>query len=784
MPSNFVPSGTTELSGAPQSFAPSEPIPVQAVDAGRTERLTADMNLQNTRVGATTGADNTNAFGGLWSLVQGVMEKKMKAAKDDAMWAGMSRAAAGASVDELRAEQNPLLTFLGEDAPAVVGAQMHHSTATVSRTLSKMYDSLSDTAGLTTEQAAAAGRAAIEADLENMDQGSRQMAEQQFLEAMPKFMQAHAKARVGKVNQDYVNSSLDAADAVAGEYQSTMTGVANKTVNSEALDKQRERFLEVMEMRIPGQTEESVQRTRFGALERMLVSGQVNAYSQFRNSPMWNELSEEQQATLMGKEGAATRTAALNNPLLGTPRGDLDLLASNLSMGVADYMTDAEIDAYIASGNAAHAKTPEGGAGNLFDQNDAIRLRNAREQGVVARAKAAALAANEPPPVDQALYEDLHNPGRVNLDVYKPAEIGAAADALLQTGLAIKNPKARAEFMGKFNRMMAHDKRTVPTLYKERARALNAKVQAGGMLTPEDAEALSTVGVLLTDKGYGVDAVNNITDGKAAYWQDLLGSGININDPVALQAQVNLQHQRTFTQTSPDDYKAAEAIVESGQTNWLTQVFGQAEYDGMIPGQSRRLTRELAERVAVYKKTTNLDDDQIMAHAQADVRKKLSVVAGILVEADADVVARGDQFKGNVMKAVGSSSLDQKHYDTALKVAYGQSLLTRGIRTTDPTEAMDIADARDLGNGMLMVTSMISRGPLAGRRDVAYIKASTIADLYRATPVPDKANFATQHVPAGDVPYGLPRMGKPVDPMKYRPSDVYQGPTGKWYLKE
>jgi hypothetical protein len=779
---SFVPQGTTELSGAPQSFAPSEPIPVQAAESGTTARLTAAADVQTAIAGQPTGSIES-AFGGLWKLTSGIIDGKIKEAKEAALWDGMSRAAAGESVDELRAEQNPILTFLGQDAPAVIGAQLHHSNATVSRVMSEMYDAIPDMAGLTTEQAAGAARVRIQTALEGMDAGSRAMAEQQFVENLPKAMTAHAKARVAYVNQEYVNSALDAADAAAGAFQSTLAQVNAGTVNSDAISVAEQNLLSSLDMSVPGQTNESVQRTRAMAASRMLDNGQVSAYSRFRNSEQWNELSEVQQQELVAKEDSATRKAALENPLLGTPRGDLDLLASNLQMGVAPWMSDSEIDAYVANGNAAHAKTPEGGVGNLFNQNDAIRLRSARDAGVIARQRAAAKAADEPPPVDQALYEDLHNPGRVNLDLYKPAEIGAAADALLQTGLTIKNPKARVEFMGKFNRMMAHDPRTVPTLYKERARALGAKVQAGGLLESDDLDSLAVVGTLLTDKAYGVDAVNNITGGKAAYWQDLLSSGVDLSDKVALQAQVNLQHQKSFAQASKDDYKAAEAIVESGQSNWLTSVFGKAEYDGLIPGQSRRLVRELAERVAVYKQTTNLDDEQIIAHAQADVRKKLTVVAGVLVEADADVVARGDQFKGSVMRAVNSSTLDQKHYDNAMKVAYGRSLLSRGILTKDPTQAVDVADARDLGNGVIMVTSLISRGPLAGRRDVAYIKASDIARIYTATPVPSKANFATQYIPEQDVAYWLPKMGTPVDPMKYKPSEITQGVDGKWYKK-
>lgn len=765
MSSNFVPSGTTELSDVPQSFAPSEPIPVQAVDAGRTERLTAEMNLQNTRVGATTGVEKANPFGGLWSLVEGVMEKKMKAAKDDAMWAGMSRAAAGASVEELRAEQNPLLTFLGEDAPAVVGAQMHHSTAAVSRTVSKMYDSMSDTAGLTTEQAAAAGRAAIEAELSTMDSGSRQMAEQQFLEAMPKFMQAHAKARVGKINQDYVNSSLNAADAAAAEYQSTMTAVANKTVNSDALAQQQGRLLTIMEMRIPGQTEESVQRARAIAAERMLVNGQVNAYSQFRNSPMWGELSEEQQQALSSKENSATRTAALNNPLLGTPRGDLDLLATNLALGVADYMTDAEINTYIADGNAAHAKTPEGGAGNLFDQNDAIRLRKAREQGVAARAKAAAKSANEPPPVPDAVYAKMYRPGDVDLSMYKPAEVARASEQLFMQIQGVKDPKAKATQMGLFTRMMAHEKATVPPLLKERALALNAKVQAGGRLEPADFDSFQSVLTLLSDKTYGINAVNNITDGKAAYWEDFMGSGVDLNDPLAVQSQVNLQHQKSFAVASPADFTAAEKIVEDNKTNWVTGLFTQGTYDNLVPGQERRVTRELAERVAFYRKSTSLSDEQIMAHAQADVGKKLTVMAGVVVESQADVIGRKDQFKGHLARITNSGSFDQKKLDEAMKVTLGKSLLARGISTVDPTEAVDIADAVDIGGGIVMTTVMISRGQLAGRKTVVYVNAKDVADTYMK-------------------PEPAPKPATVVNPMKYKPSEVRQNMAGDWVLKD
>lgn len=768
MSNNFVPSGTTELSGVPQSFAASEPIPVQAVDAGRTERLTADMQLQATRVGATTGASKENAFGGLWSLVQGVMKDKMKKAKDDAMWDGMSRAAAGASVEELRAEQNPLLTFLGEDAPAVIGAQMHHSTAQVSSMMEEALSGMSDFAGMSTEQAAGVVRANIQERLASMDQGARTMAEQQLTEQLPLFMQVHAKARVGHLNKEYVNASLDAADKLAGEYQATMVAVGNKTMNSDALDKQRSRFLEGMEMRIPGQTEESVQRARYTAAARMQANGQINAYSQFRNSEYWAELPEEYQQELASKENTATRQAALNNPLLGTPRGDIELVISNMQMGVVEPMTDAQIDEYIAAANAAHAKTPEGGAGNLFDQNDAIRMRNARDQGIAARAKAAAKAANEPPPVPDAVYAKMYSPGDHDLSMYKPAEVARASEQLFMQIQGIKDPKAKATQMGLFNRMMAHDKTTVPPLLRERSKALSAKVTAGGRLEPADIESLQSVLTLLSDKTYGIDAVNNITDGKAAYWEDFVGSGVDLNDPMAVQAQVNLQHQKSFAIASPADFTAAEQIVEDNKTNWITGLFTEGAYDNLVPGQERRVQRELAERVAFYRKSTSLSDEQIMAHAQADVGKKLNVMAGVVVEAAPDVVGRKDQFRGHMAKITGSGAFDTEKLDYAMKAAFGKSLLSRGIRTEDPTEALDIADAYDIGGGVIMVTSMISRGPLAGRKDVAYITAKEVAELYKA-PTPAEVKAKQPEVK--------------VDPMKYKPSQVRQNMAGDWVLK-
>ena len=728
MPNNFVPTGTTELSGVPQSFAPSEPIPVQAVDAGRTERLTAEMNLRNATVGETTGGGSGIDGSGLMGLLQGVVQKRLKQEKDDAMWDGMSRAAAGASVEELRAEQNPILTFLGEDAPAVLGAQMHHASTSVSKIVTGALSTMSDTATLTTEQAAAALRSQAQTALEGMDPGARHMAEQAMLEKFPALMQTHAKERVAYLNQQYINSSLDSASSAGEEFQATLALVPNGSVNSAGIQKAEQTLIEAFSLDIPGQTDKSIKATRAYALGQLLEKGHVNAYSRIRNSPLFSELDPEDQDKLIAKEDSATRKAAIENPLLGTPRGDFELEVSNLNMGIG-YKTDAEIDASVAAVNAAHAASPMGGQGQLLNLTDALRMRQARDRGVQLRLQAEG-SASKAPPAGQAFYAKVQGE-EIDLSGFDANVLRQESQSYLNSIMQIKDPGARAAQLTKYNKVLAQIPAAVPVMYREQARAAYAKINNGGLITKDDLPFFQTVATLLEDKQYGIAALDNITDGKAAYWMGMTAVGVDFTNVNQVQAQSNMLHQNAYMPTTSQEYKDAKVWVDDNQSLWQKGLFGAGKFDNLAAGQQERVTREFAQELAVQRKSGfAMAEEDLIALTAHKVNERMTVMAGIAVEANPEVVKKSDQFKNHMSRRLGGA-VDQEAFDEALKASWRLQLKKAYIKTDDPTIAVSPAVATDIGGGVVAITSVITRGPLAGRSSVQYIKAADVEATYR-----------------------------------------------------
>lgn len=715
-------SSTGQPLSAPDTFAGILPAPiVQQQPTGRVNAARMGVDIAGAQVGKTTGADNTNPFGGLAKWLDPIVQKKLEERKTEQMYEGMSRAAAGESVDQLREEQNPLLTLMGEDAPLVQGAQLQKSVTAVQDWAADISMRMPDYAKLDSKQFTQEYRTSMNAVLENLDPGAREMAKQQLFETMPRLAVTHGKARVAHLQKTLHDDTLGAIRSSAGALQAQEYGVQKGIINNFEYERAEQEVVNTWLVDMPGTTEEAQTRLRIQGAEMMLNEGNLLGYAAIKKSAEYKALPTEALSALELKEETARLKYENATPNLDGASTQYLELRRIIASG--KYMSDEEVLQGVEAGAAANRA-----AGRIDQTNDAqykalLSYRDAiQEQLANGRAKAA--SEEDKVTIKSNLYQQARlSPYNVNTSLLTVEEKGALADEDWRANSS--DPQQRNQQLA----LIAADSGMAPTLLKARLSATVNHLQTGQPLSARNLADIEEMRNIALTGDVGPAALQGIigTENYAAM-TELANSGVELTNSTAVKQYMVTAKNRRAARPSKANFTDAEAAVKDGVNKWYSKFFlGAGKYQDLKEGSKARLTTDIAERAAGLMASYAVTADTATSMAAKEISDGSTIVGGVLISGG-NWTKREDRMIAHVTRAVGGKTDPDVLNDAMIGAAAAKLASDASLVMED---GLNVLEAHELGGGNVVITYHTgTEGRFAGQTKELYLSAQEVAASY------------------------------------------------------
>lgn len=286
--------GSAQLRGAVQADAPQGNI------------LNVDAAMQRTN-------ETLKVIG---DLAQGVLGPKIEAARQEAFWTGVQRAAAGQAIQDIQKEQ-PWYSRIFGDSDVVQGARAYEAQTRVTDVAAQFQNDLPELA----KQDPKAVTQVIMDRLNAARTGdpiADAVIQKAAIEAVPTFLKAHAKARYGYLQQEASRAEGASWSSGAALLQAAGTNYANGTISKSDMDAATAQFLQSLAP-APGRDPESYEKSLTTNILSMANAGNFHAIAALRDAGVMGQLSNEQaQRVDRGIESAQNRLKGhLGNEILG-----------------------------------------------------------------------------------------------------------------------------------------------------------------------------------------------------------------------------------------------------------------------------------------------------------------------------------------------------------------------------------------------------------------------------------------------------------------------------------
>lgn len=696
----FNPTGTTQLSGMPNTFAGVDPVPV----VSKQSTVSYNVGTANTVGGPATSrgaiAPDTSiapAQGtGILDLVNKAMAPRLAKMKQDAMFQGMQRAAAGESVDQLRAEQNPILSVFGVDSDVVSGAQMYTSISGVSSVQAELNAAMPD---LRKKSAAEVGQISRDMMMKSMagaDPGTAAMMQQQFVEYWPQFLVQHGKEHVAWRKEDFADKAVIASNTGATSLQTLQQGVRNKTVNSAAMDQAKARYLETIETP-PGVSEEDWKPITMRSADQLLKDGNFAAYEVLKTSKAYQRLTPEQQDALKAREEPAFQRAAQYDPAYTGDLADKSQLLVSLQQGVSPFTNREALWAHMDALNAENAKT-SGGTVPMYDNQDKAQFAAALDAGLERSARSARVQQDKAAAAvygQDVIDRAFNTTGTAGMEGVPDLDKGVGADRWFSSWMNEGNETKRTIIREKVAGTIAATADAVPPLMKRVLSRSVSAFNADGPLSPDSTEGFKVAAELLQSRN-GRAALSRVVGADdAASIEYIVKSGLDPRDPDSLTTLRDLAVRGRGAVVTQDDRDSASASISSA-TSILPWKDGRLRGLNLSAGAERTVTAIVADKVARYRKAyPGMDDDSITEYAIAHAMDGAEVVNGAYVQKSPFVrdTLTQSQAVGKQYPNLAPELLQAAQRKAALAIFHA-----RGI---DDFDAYEAANGQHLGSGIV-----------------------------------------------------------------------------------
>ena len=635
-----TPTGTLEQQSQLR-FGATQPVPIQGKPftaqavapvaggsgvAGKSQVGPVDLSLGQ--------ADIPSMLGGFTEFANKVMAPKFAEKKKAAMYEGMLRQQAGESIEQLRAEQNPILTWLGQEGGLVEGAKIGASVSGTAKAFADIQADMPRLAEMTTADASAEMQKRFSDAYAGMEDDSvRALAAPQFFETHSALMVQHGKAAVlykkKQAMQDTITASVDVGSAI----QALAPGIKDGTVNS--VDQQRavDGFLEIVDARPFDVSDTEWREHTIGTANGLLNNGNFEGFNALKKSQSWGRLDQEQRDRLMLSEESAHQREATYNVVYQKDATDNNAVEFALTQGVSTFKSEEEVDAWMTQVNVARQQS-SGTTALVYNNNDRGRVLNMYRAGL-SRA-AAANAAAEGDARDAITLKTIYDAGIASQGTSSTKaltgdQMNALSNSLYADLLQEGDPDRQRARLTNFVGAIAANSDYVPDLLKNPLSRDLSALRNGAPLTPSMGSSFAQAKLILAQPN-GPKALDNIVGGELSLaYQHVANLGIDFNDPVAMETASKSMRAAAASQPSSDDIARSEEFLGSAMSSMFWKDGSLSEM-GITDRGQRTLISRVAPLAARYRKQfPGMTEQEVSQAALSDTVKGGDIVNGMYV---------------------------------------------------------------------------------------------------------------------------------------------------------
>lgn len=646
------------------------------------------------------------------TLAQGALKPYVDAEQKRLYFEGMSKVAQGQALQDVEKDQ-PWYTQIFGPSATVRGAQAMAATTAVTQAQTDFLQAMPDLKTKSPDEV----RKFLVSQASNIKSTGDPLVDAtvqaKLAEGWGGMLTTHMKEHIAWQQEDMadkqVNLNVTNGNALRAARQAAVkTGWADE-------DRQvaYENYLASAEP-APGQSQQSWTKGMVRSLKANLDSGNFDAYTAVKESPLWRKLPGDAREHLESLLPAYVQKDARSNPAVTDILNNLSGFEFNLSHGMTGIHSDKEFNAVVDGYNQRH-QTQTGSNEPLINNTQRAHMYKQWLAGNLALEKTAAAAQSKQDNFIQSgtLALTAFNSGRfdalhgLTLD---PKAVGDAMNEAFHSAVQSGDPVRMQTFFDKAGQSASEEKMRPPELSAIFKTQIPSLLSGNGPVTSNQQQALQYAAMLYKSPTGGASALSHYLGEDAPKVISLLNSGVDINDSKQLLAQREVIARGGSAVATEADRKQMRQIVVNADPGFFRKMLGHGLLSPfeLNDGNKRALADQVAPMAAQYARAYRIDYAEAGQIVLSQVTRNADFVPGAFVLHNPAV--RAEESLGASVNRIlpGKGNQSTSIYQDALKEMI-RARVTDKVRQNggdtgnfDPDD-YEVGSGEQIGAGQLML---------------------------------------------------------------------------------
>lgn len=665
------------------------------------------------------------------SLAQGALKPYVDAEQKRLYFEGMSKVAQGQALQDVEKEQ-PWYTQIFGPSATVRGAQAMAAMTAVTQAQTQFLAAMPDLKSKSPDE--------VRKYLVNQASGIKSTGDAlvdatvqaKLAEGWGGMLTTHMREHVAWQQEDMADKQINLNVTNGNALRAARQAAAKTGWSDEDRQVAYENYLASAEP-APGQSQQSWTKGMVRSLKANLDSGNFDAYTAVKESPLWRKLPGDAREHLESLLPAYVQKDARSNPAVTDILNNLSGFEFNLSHGMTGIHSDKEFNAVVDGYNQRH-QTQTGASEPLINNTQRAHMYKQWLAGNLALEKTAEAAQSKQENFIQSgtLALTAFNSGRfdalhgLTLD---PKAVGDAMNEAFNSAVQSGDPVRMQTFFDKAGQSASEEKLRPPGLSAIFKTQIPGLLSGNGPATSNQQQALQYAAMLYKSPTGGASALSHYLGEEAPKVISLLNSGVDINDPKQLLAQREVIARGGSAVATEADRKQMRQIVSSADPGFFKRMLPFVGGPGSLSpfelndGNKKALADQVAPMAAQYARAYHMDYAEAGQIVLSQVTRNADFVPGAFVLHNPAV--RTDESLGASVNRIlpGKGNQSTSIYQDALKEMIRARVTDKVRQNGGDTgnfnpDDYEVRSGEQLGAGQLMLfmfpksSSATTHGPL------------------------------------------------------------------------
>jgi hypothetical protein len=708
--------------------------------AGSVSAQQQDMGL----VGG--GNSEMRTIDSLNKLTQGMLQPLVEQQKKQMYFQGMAEVAQGKAMIDVKNEQPKWTQIFGPDA-TTQGAQQMTAMTAMNRSQTDFMAAMPDLRKQSPDQVRQYLVDQASKIGSTGDQATDMLVQAKLGEQMMPMLQTHMQHHLQYIQEQNINAYGN-NQISTGDAEQASIAAAAKVQDQSGIDASRGRIRDNL-AQLPGMTDEAWIKATTQSITANGLRGNFAYVDVAKQTPeVWNKLPLEARDAIDKQMPLWAEKHRLNDPNSADILTSRQGLVYNLTQGTTGIPASPDGEQAlrkIVDDMNTKDRTLNGSTTPMIDNSMYAKLVQSLYAGDAKMKAATAKAGNKQANYDEGVTDGLSalNSGQyaqLKSIPYAPGSLEQAADETFKKSIGDNTTPDQAQTtINKLAAVSEFDRMRSPLLAQQFQQQLQPLVAGNQPATPAMAQTLAYASMMLKAPN-GTAALTNYLGDSAPKVIALLNSGIDINDPDQLLSQRQVLARAATVQPTPEDKKAATAVVAGADPGWFKQMVpfvggpGQLTEFNLNDGNKQALATQIGPQIAKLKTAFNYTDEQAAKVAFAQSLKHADFVPGAFILHN-PAVSDGS-FSEAVNKAYpGFGNQTDSGYQQAVKSLVSEQVTSQvqragGDMKNFSADDYQIQTGEQLGGGH-MVLMLVNKKTLAPLN--VYLDARDVGKRYKDT---------------------------------------------------